>query len=165
MILKTEENLQKNLAAESMAAMKYYAFAAIAEEEGHYQIGRLFRALAGAEKVHAINSLRVLGEVAETAKNLSAAIDLKTYDFTQRYPAFIEQADKDLNPVASTTFQGALNTAKTHIKLLNEAQENFKRNKTVDYWVCSVCGFIDVGEMPASCKVCGAAREKCSKVN
>ena len=162
--MKTDENLQKNLAAESIASLKFRAYASIADIEGHHQIARLFRAMAEAEQVYAVNTLKILHELADTSENLSAAIDNKTFDYSQRYPTFIKQADQDLNPLAATTFQGAINISKTHIRLLNEAQKNFKRFKETDYWVCSICGFIDTGEMPASCKKCGAAREKCIKI-
>jgi rubrerythrin len=120
--------------------------------------------LSEAEKVHAISTLKGLGELAATPDNLSKMIDVKTYDYTQRYPIFVEQADRDMNPVASTILQGAGEASKSHVRLLTEAEKNIKRNKETDYWVCCICGFVDTGDMPASCKNCGAAREKCVKV-
>jgi rubrerythrin len=158
--LKTDDNLQMAYSATASASIRFCAFAMAAEKEGYRQIAKLLRALAEAEKVQAINMLRIMGNLDKSSGNLSGAIDSKTYDLTQRYPAAIEQADKDGNPVVSTLFQGAVNTTKTHIRLLNIALDNIHRLKDSEYWVCGVCGFIDAGDMPVSCKNCGAAREK-----
>ena len=161
--LKTDDNLQMAYSATASASIRYCAFAMAAEKEGYRQVARLLKALAEAEKVQAINILRIIGGLEKSSNNLTTAIDSKTYDLTQRYPAAIEQADKDGNPIASTLFQGAVNTTKTHIRLLNMAVENVHRLRDSEYWVCSICGFIDAGDMPVSCKNCGAAREKLSR--
>ncbi|MCJ7665370.1 MAG: rubrerythrin family protein, partial [Actinobacteria bacterium] len=51
---KTEKNLAEAFAGESQANRKYLAFAKKADEEGHPQSARLFRAAADAETVHAL---------------------------------------------------------------------------------------------------------------
>lgn len=163
--MKTDENVKKNFNAEAMACVRYSAYANIAEKEGHRQIARLFRAISEAAKVRAINTIRVIGELGNTSENLTSAVDNKTYEFTQWYPTLIEQADKNGQPVASTTFQGAADTAKTHVLLLNEALENIGRNKETDYWVCNVCGYVKACDMPVSCKICSASREKFIKID
>jgi len=161
--LKTDDNLQMAYSATASASIRYCAFAKTAEKEGYRQISKLLRALAEAEKIQAINILRIIGSLGKSSANLATAIDGKTYDLTQRYPSAIEQADKDGNPMASTLFQAAINTTKTHIRLLNLALENLNRLKDSEYWVCSICGFIDSGDMPVACKNCGAAREKLNR--
>jgi len=158
--LKTDDNLKKNFSAEAMASIRYSAYAEIAEKDGYRQIAKLFRTMSEVEKVHAINTLKISGEIGNTSENLTSAIDSKTYEFTQWYPTLIEQADLDARPIASTTFQGAADTSKTHVVLLTEALENIGRNKETDYWVCNVCGYVNPGDMPVSCKICGASREK-----
>jgi len=158
--LRTNENLQNNFSAESMAAIKYYAYAITAEEEGRRQIAKLFRAMAEAQKIHAINTLKAISALDESESNLSATIDSKTYDYTQRYPSLIEQSNLDENPAVSSLFQMAVKTLKAHIRLLNDALKNFKRVKDYDYWVCSMCGLVEMGSMPVFCKACGAPREK-----
>lgn len=163
--MKTDENIEKSFKAEAMASVRYSAYAIIAEKEGHRQIAKLFRAMSEAGKVHAINTMRVIGELGNTPENLASAVDKKTYEFTQWYPTLIEQADKNSKPIASTTFQGAADSAKTHVLLLNEALENIGRNKEIDYWVCNVCGHIKACDMPVTCKICGASREKFVKVD
>lgn len=162
--MKTDDNLQHVIKSAGASAMKYSAYAVIADDNGYRQVAKLFRALAETQKVHAINMLRALGELGNTQENLSAAIDGKTYEFTQLLPTFIEQADKDGNPMASTTFQAAINSTRVHVKILNTAMENLGRNKDAEYWVCGICGNLEYGDEPVACKNCGGAREKFMKV-
>ena len=163
--LKTDENLQKVIASFTTASVRFSAYAEIAEEEGYRQIAKLFRAMAETQRIFAVNAMRVSGEFDKTEVNLSAAIDAKTYEFTQLFPTFVEQADNDGNPVASTAFRAAAETTKGHVRILNVAQDNFGRNKEIDYWVCGMCGKIESGDTPVSCRTCGAAREKFTKID
>ena len=55
---KTSKNLKVAYAEESKALVRNRLFAEIADEEGYEQIGKLFRAVAEAESVHAKNALR-----------------------------------------------------------------------------------------------------------
>ena len=66
----TQNNLQEAFAGESQANRKYLAFAVTAENEGHKQVARLFRATADAETVHAINHLRELGAIKSTRESV-----------------------------------------------------------------------------------------------
>ena len=60
---ETKNNLKTAFAGESQANRRYLAFAKKAEEEGYSQIAKLFKAAADAETVHALNHLRIVGEV------------------------------------------------------------------------------------------------------
>ena len=158
--MKTDENLQRLINTVASASVRFLAYSTVAEEEGYHQVAKLFKAMAETQKVYAINSMRILGQIGKSKDNLADAIDEKTYHFTQLYPTFIEQADRDGNPLASTAMQAAINTTKNHVKVLNTALENLGRNKEVNYWVCGMCGNLESGDEPVSCRVCGAAREK-----
>ena len=63
---KSEANLKEAFAGESQANRRYLAFAKKADQEGHPQVAKLFRAAAEAETVHAHNHLRVLKGVKST---------------------------------------------------------------------------------------------------
>jgi len=67
---KTIENLKSAFAGESQANRRYLAYSRKAEEEGLQQIAKLFRAAAEAETIHALNHLRILGEIKSTTENL-----------------------------------------------------------------------------------------------
>jgi rubrerythrin len=64
------DNLKEAFAGESQANRKYLAFAKKGDEEGLFQVARLFRAAAQAETVHANNHLTVLKGVKSTEENL-----------------------------------------------------------------------------------------------
>ena len=97
---KTLGNLKNAFAGESQANRRYLAFAQKAEEEGHPQIAKLFRAAAEAETVHAMNHVRTMGEVKTTADNLNAAIGGETFEFKQMYPGYIKTAKDEKNLLA-----------------------------------------------------------------
>jgi rubrerythrin len=158
--VNTEENLQAAFQGESQAYVKYSAYAVKAEKEGHRQVARLFRAIAEAEKVHALNHFAVMGGAGNTSTNMAAAIDGETYEFTQMYPGFIEQAEQEDESRAAASFRNASVVEKIHGNLYNGALKNLGRNREEDYYVCSVCGNTVAGGIPDRCEVCGAAPDK-----
>ena len=76
---KTEKNLGDAFAGESQANRKYLAFAKQADQEGHKQVAKLFRAAAEAETVHAHAHLRTLSGVGKTVDNLGKNADVDYY--------------------------------------------------------------------------------------
>ncbi len=87
---KTEEALKEAFAGESQANRKYLAFAAKADQEGHPQAARLFRAAAEAETIHAHNHLRALKGIHSTRENLQEAVAGESHEFKSMYPAMID---------------------------------------------------------------------------
>ncbi len=92
---KTKDNVQAAFAGESQANRKYLFFAEKADDEGHKQIARLFRAAADAETAHARNHLKVIEGVKSTKDNLMAAVSGENHEFTVMYPNFIKQAEAE----------------------------------------------------------------------
>ena len=101
---KTEKNLGDGFAGESQANMKYLAFAKKAEADGYPQVAKLFRATAEAETIHAHAHLKALGKIKTTADNLEAAIAGETYEFSEMYPQFIEEAKQEENTTADILY-------------------------------------------------------------
>jgi rubrerythrin len=165
---KTDKNLQEAFAGESQANRKYLAFAMAAEQEGFAQVARLFRAAAEAETVHAHNHFRVMGGVRQTADNLKAAIDGETHEFQKMYPAFITQAEKDNNGKAGMSFQFANRVEQVHAGLYQKAVAAVTAGKDLaatPIFVCQTCGNTVEGEPPASCPICGAAKDRFKRVD
>ncbi len=163
----TNENLQAAFAGESQANRRYLFFAGKAEKDEHKQIGRLFRAAAEAETVHARNHLRVLGGIKSTKENLEAAISGENYEFTQMYPGFIEQAKSENNVPAERSFDLANKVEKIHHGLFQKALGSLESGQSPDdkpYFVCQVCGNTVEGEAPEKCPICGAPRSKFKRV-
>ena len=126
---KTDENLKAAFAGESQANRMYLAFAKKAEEEGFPQIAMLFKAAAQSETVHALNHLRVMGQVKSTTDNLGTAVSGETYEFKKMYPEFIEEAKKDANKKAQISFDYANKVEQIHAALYQKALDALKNKK------------------------------------
>ena len=158
----TIENLKEAFAGESQANQKYRAFAKKAEKDGFPNIARLFRTTAEAERIHAEGHLGSLEGIGSTADNLQAAIDGETYETDMMYPPMFEQAKAD-DHKAKRMFGYALDAEAVHAKLYALALEAVKQGKDlteVDFYLCPVCGNIELGKPTEPCKVCGAKADK-----
>jgi rubrerythrin len=167
-MVKTDENLKAAFAGESQANRMYLAFARKADEEGLTQIAKLFRAAAEAETVHALNHLRVTGQVKSTLDNLGTAISGETYEFKKMYPDFIVEAKNDANKPALISFDYANKVEQIHANLYQKAIDTLKNKKElskVDYYVCPVCGNTFEGSTPDVCPICATQKEKFMKIN
>ncbi len=163
---KTPDNLKNAFAGESQANRRYLAFAWKADEEGHPQIAKLFRAAAEAETVHALNHLRITGEIKTTETNLNTAVSGETTEFKKMYPEYLNTAKQEGNQQAVWSFDVANKVEQIHAGLFTKAIEALK-NKTeppkIDYYVCSVCGNTVEGAAPEKCPICGAPKSKFMK--
>ena len=153
---KTEKDLLEAFAGESQANRRYLAFSKQAEKEGYHQVARLFRAAAEAETVHGHNHLRALGAVKTTAENLKEAISGETHEFKTMYPAMIEDAQQEGQKAAERSFVYANEVEKEHAALYEQALNGPDKLEEVDYFVCSVCGYVSEKEPPEKCPVCGS---------
>jgi rubrerythrin len=153
----TAHNLKEAFAGESQAHMKYTIFADVAEQAGRPEVARLFRAIAYAERVHATNHLRELGEIGDTLANLKAAQAGESHEVDQMYPAFKEIArlQKESGAIRSTHY--ALEAEKIHAQMYHDAEELVLVGKDIEgrpVYVCPTCGYTVIGEPPAKCPVC-----------
>ncbi len=162
--MSTYENLKEAFAGESQANRKYLAFAKKAEEEGFFQVARLFRAAAYAETVHAHNHLEVMKGIGSTEENLKVAIDGEVAEFKEMYPAFIEDAKKDNNEAALWSFNVANRVEEIHAGLYDNALQNLGKNVETAYYVCNLCGNTVEKEAPPICPICGAPQKEFIKI-
>ncbi len=164
--MPTQDNLKAAFAGESQANRRYLAFARKAEAEGKKNVARLFRAAAEAETVHALNHLKVLGEVKSTKENLKTAIEGERYENTEMYPKFIEDAKEEGNTEAERSFSSANKVEKIHQELYEKALETLESGRDLEgkeYWVCQTCGNT-VEEAPEVCPICGMPKSQFKKV-
>ena len=162
---KTTDNLKSAFAGESQAYRKYKAFAKKAEEEGHYNAAKLFKAAAKAEKIHALSHMNNLGLLKSTAENLQAAVQGETYEFTEMYPDFIQQAKEEGNTAAARAFHSANEAEKVHAKLYQDALNNLNDKTEKTYYLCPICGFIEEGDQHERCPICGAMKSVFKKID
>ncbi len=164
---KIEEDLMAAFAGESQANRKYLAYANKAEKDGFPQVGRLFRAVAHAETVHANNHLRVYGGIKTTVENIQAAIEGEHYEFTKMYPEFLEDAKEEGRKAAERTFDFANQVEKIHHDLYSRALKAVKSGNDLpekSMYVCEVCGYTIEDGIPDKCPICGASHERFTKI-
>jgi len=172
----TADFLRSAYGGESMAHMRYLIWGDMAEREGFPNIKRLFNAIAYAERAHADNHFRELGErsggasvtagavfgAGKTVDNLQGAIDGELHEVNQMYPVYLETARFQGEKGAERAFHFALEAEKIHALLFREAQEQARQGKDMELGpvhVCPVCGYTEAGKVPDICPVCGAKKE------
>jgi len=162
----TSDNLHEAFAGESQAYQKYMAFGKKAEKDGFANIAKLFYTTAEAERIHAEGHLKAMELVAATVDNLQAAIDGETHEYTKMYPPMVEQAVVE-GSKAKTMFKFAVSAEEVHAKLYAKALAAAKKGVDLDvsdFYLCPVCGYIEIGKAPEKCPVCGALAKIFTKV-
>jgi len=157
---KTEDNLKEAFAGESQANRKYLAFAKKAEKDGFSNVAKLFRTAAEAETIHANGHLNALGAIGSTADNLKDAVAGETHEYTKMYPPMLEQAEAE-DHKAKRMFGYAVKAEAVHADLYQKALAAVEAGQDLtdtEFYLCPVCGHIEVGQPPASCPICGAKK-------
>jgi rubrerythrin len=169
-VLKTMDNLQAAHVGETNAITRYMAFAEAADKEGYKNVGRLFRAAARAEEIHAEKIGKIImakggspepgdakPEVKTTAENVKAALAGESAESGTMYPGFAETAKAEGNAEAEQLFKGFQAVEAEHAKLYEDTDKNlaaWKKGKK-NIWVCPVCGNVMTSNK-APCAVCTA---------
>ena len=157
---KTEANLWKAFAGESMARNKYTYFASKAKKEGFEQIAAIFEETAGNEKEHAKLWFKELGGIGDTAANLKAAAAGENEEWTQMYKEMAETAKAEGFEKLAFLFEGVGKIEKEHEERYRALAENLKNNKVFareeqQVWQCRNCGYTYIGKSaPLKCPVC-----------
>ena len=157
---KTEANLWKAFAGESMARNKYTYFASAAKKAGYEQIAAFFTATADNEKEHAKIWFKELGGIGDVASNLRAAAAGENDEWTSMYKEMAETAREEGFDRLAGLFEGVAAIEKEHeeryLQLLANLEGDlvFKAEEET-VWICRNCGHIHVGkEAPEVCPVC-----------
>ena len=129
MLSKTLHNLESALAGESMAHIKYRYFAKIARDEGYHDIADHFEYTADQEIKHAWGHLELLIGYPSTRECLEKAIQGETYEYTEMYPKFLEEAVAEGDESAALEARLQADESKMHamefIELLDKAEARF----------------------------------------
>jgi rubrerythrin len=158
----TIDNLREAFAGESQANQKYRAFAKKAEQDGLPNIARLFRTAAEAERIHAEGHLNSLEGIGSTGENLKKAIEGETYEYTTMYPPMLKAAEEEGHR-AKVMFGYALKTEAVHAQLYKLALQAVERGEDLaetNFYLCPVCGHIELGAPPERCPICGTVKAK-----
>jgi len=125
----TIKNLESALAGESMAHIKYRYFAKIAREEGFEDVAKHFEHTADQEIKHAWGHLELLIGTPSTKECLEKAIEGETYEYTEMYPKFEEEAELEGNDEAMLEARLQAAESKEHAEqfteVLKKAEKRF----------------------------------------
>ncbi len=158
---KTEQNLLKAFAGESMARNKYTYYASKAKKEGYEQIANLFLETANNEKEHAKIWFKLLHDgMPNTIENLKDAANGENYQWTDMYSQMAKDAKEEGFDHIAKLFEEVGKIEKEHeeryLALLKNIEENkvFEKDEEV-VWQCANCGHIHKGKnAPEVCPVC-----------
>lgn len=132
----TLQNLEGALAGESMAHIKYRYFAKIAREEGFEDVAKHFEHTADQELKHAWSHLELLIGKPSTKVCLEKAIEGETYEYTEMYPKFENQAKAEQNIEAVKEFNEQGRESAEHAQqfkdVLAKAEKRFAALKKVE---------------------------------
>lgn len=175
----TFDNLQTAYDGESNAHVRYLAFAKKADAEGYGRAANLFKAAAQAEQIHLERHAKIITkmggtpkaniqtpDVKTTAKNIKAAFKGETYESTVMYPEFLALAKKENNEDAIDAFEDAGAAETVHAMLYKQAFEQLPvwKQRSKEFYVCSICGNVEEKLNFAECAICGTAKEKFLKI-
>jgi rubrerythrin len=125
----TLANLEKALAGESMAHIKYRYFAKLARAEGFEEIAKHFEHTADQEILHAWGHLELLIGKPTTRECLEKAIEGETYEYTQMYPQFQTIAIREGEITAAKEAEAQIAESKEHAEqfaaMLAKAEKRF----------------------------------------
>ena len=158
------KNLARAFAEESKSSVRDAAFALKAERDGFPELASLFRAIADAESVHARRFLLLMrGKIGDTKENLEAALKNEAYAAETAYPPMVEEA-RGASKAIRKAFGQSMKTDGEHADLYKDAVKDMLKGREVEYYVCQICGHINLGEVPDNCPVCKAVPGRFKKI-
>ena len=109
--------------------IKYRYFARIAREEGFEEVAKHFEHTADQEIKHAWGHLELLIGKPNTKECLEKAIEGETYEFTQMYPQFKQNAEWENQAAAAKEFDEQIAESSEHAEqfreVLRKAEKRF----------------------------------------
>ncbi len=170
--MKTQQNLLKAIAGESMARNKYTYFAEIAMKECLVWVAKVFEETADNEKAHAKEELEKITSatdmtntydihpLAKTLENLKNAATGEKYEWGTMYPNFEKVARDEGKTEIADFFKEIAEVEEKHEQRYNilagllESGKMFESEKETE-WKCLNCGYIHKGKSaPEKCPVC-----------
>ncbi|MCL5010802.1 MAG: rubrerythrin family protein [Patescibacteria group bacterium] len=169
---KTQQNLLKAIAGESMARNKYAYFAEIAMKEGLVWVARVFEETADNERAHAKEELeKIKGKVemtntydvhslADTLINLRNAAAGEKYEWGVMYPNFEKEAREEGENEIADFFKEVAEVEEKHEERFNKLADLLESGKMLESdkeieWKCLNCGYIHKGaSAPEKCPLC-----------
>ena len=180
--------LRQGVRGERKAYSRYRVFGEDAASEGYQGIAYLFGAISLSELIHAQNYNRVLvtlgqprEEPAEalpaigtTKENVIAAMEAEIHTIDQVYPEILAGVQKDQLKIALLNVQYAWASHVQHRDTLEKIRryspDHFETvarridDKTDRYYLCQICGSVQIEIPQDHCSICGQSPNNFSYV-
>ena len=124
---RTDANLLVAVAGEADANRRYVAYGIEALNEGRADIAQLFFEAAGAETIHALAHLRVMGAIGSTRENLERAATGEVEEIEVVLPRMIHEAEAEGRQDAAASFRMALERERYHRDMFRQALRDFDK--------------------------------------
>ena len=144
--------------SKSSALNKLYA--ARVKREGNVLLSKLLYSISRSEKIHARRALMYIrGKIGDPTEYLKRLLHIKKEKISLKYPKISRLSTGAGKKKASEAFDQFGKVERIHLKLLKEALKG-NPDESTKYYVCQICGYIAVDEIPPKCPVCNAVQEK-----
>ena len=160
MLTYLEEMMLRTFGLLSRAAARKKIYAKKAVREGRNGLGHLIRAITESEKVQAHRVFSAYrGHVDLSDKYLSTIFEKEIEEVIDQYSLDLTKAEKSDNQAIIHALTQLLSVEK-HIRNYYSTEKGDIIDDTdKDYHVCSFCGYINQGDLPEACPICGAKRD------
>ncbi len=156
---KVKDAFYQAYVGEAKAALRLKLFARRAEDDGYPQMAKLFRAISRSEEIHGERGLRALREIKSTEENLQESFESEKKVAEVAYDNFIKLANEAGDELSANIFSQSRDVEDFHAKIYKEAMNHLMEERETTYFICKVCGYIEDGNAPDACPVCGAKKE------
>lgn len=156
----TEQEMALAYAKMSKSSALNRLYAAKVKKEKNALLSKLLNSISRSEKIHARRALMYIrGKLGDSTEYLEFLLHLKHENASKNYPKISQLSIKTGKRKASEAFDQFSKVEKIHLKLLEETLKGI-RDASTAYYVCQICGYIAVDNIPLKCPVCNAVQEK-----
>lgn len=155
-----EEMLLRTFGMLSKAAARKKIYAKKAVKEGREGVGHLIRAITESEKIQAHRIFSAYrGHIDLSEQYLSTIFETEIEDIISQYTRDLSEAKQGENLAIIHALTQLLAVEKRIRSYYSSEKGDMTDDRDKDYQVCSFCGYINDGDLPDSCPVCGAKRD------
>jgi rubrerythrin len=153
-----DSRMKLTMATESASAARNRLYAAKAKKDGQTQLAKLMTAVAAGEQISARRALIYLrGKIGRAESHLEALRQQKQAHASQLYPLGRQTAAADGDRSAEAAFDQFGKVSHNHAAVLGNPDIGTAEH---EFYVCQVCGYIALDEVPEKCPVCGAVAQR-----
>ena len=155
-----EKMLLKTFGMLSKAAARKKIYAKKAIREGCEGLSHLLRAISESEKIQAHRVFSAYrGHIDLSEKYLSTIFEKEIKEIIDQYSLDLSEAKKTDNQAIIHALTQLLAVEKHISNYYSTETGDLTNSSDKDFQVCSFCGYINEGDMPKACPICGAKRE------